>query len=104
MLTSFPVYLLLDISSSMTGAPLAALNNAISEIFQYAQSDPLLDDTVMLCVISFSNDARVEVPLAHPTEVRAPELQAGGTTNYAPALRLLRSTIASDVAALKEKG
>ena len=101
---SFPVYLLLDVSSSMSGGPIASLNDNIFEIRQHMLLDPLLADSALLSVISFANDARVEVPLSHPLEVHAPLMHARGVTNYAPALRLLRSTISEDVQALKMQG
>lgn len=104
MSISFPMYLLLDVSASMAGAPLRALNGATAEVAELIQSDARLSEEVMLCIISFSNDARIELPLDHPTEIQMPKLNARGGTNYAPPLRLLRETVARDVPALKAQG
>jgi uncharacterized protein YegL len=59
---------------------------------------------VKLCIISFSDDARIEVPLTNLMEVLPPQLTPRGGTRFAPALQLLRSTISRDVEALKGEG
>lgn len=61
-----PVYLGLDVSGSMDGAPIAAVNRAMDEILpalrQAGGDNPFAE--LQVCVITFGQGARVHLPLA----------------------------------------
>jgi uncharacterized protein YegL len=103
--TKVPVYLLLDVSYSMGGTPLVALNHALRDLVRSLQEEPETSDLIMLCIISFSDDAQVDMPLTALTDIKeVPHLAARGGTSYVPALQLLRSTIERDIPSLKAEG
>jgi uncharacterized protein YegL len=103
--TKVPVYLLLDVSYSMGGAVLADLNRTLHDLVRSLQEEPETSDLIMLCIISFSDDAQIDMPLTALADItEAPHLAVRGGTNYVPALRLLQSTIERDIQSLKADG
>lgn len=104
-MTVLPVYLVVDTSYSLV-TELDAISKAILDLVNFLDSDPALSDNLLLSVISFSDDARVVVPLAPPSALvdRMPLLTASGGTNYGAALRLLRQVIQRDIGDLKTGG
>lgn len=100
---AIPLYFVVDCSYSMTeGDRLGAVNRYLSEFLQEASSNPLLRQTIFLSIISFSDDANVELPLTRVDSVRTyPRIEARGGTSYGAAFRLLRKCLTMDVDALK---
>jgi len=58
-----PVYLCLDSSYSMSGAPIEAVNKGLQALVDMLRQDPFALETVYLSVIQFSSEARHTVPL-----------------------------------------
>lgn len=98
-----PFYIMCDVSGSMS-REMPALNRAMRELFASIARDPIIDDTVMISIIAFDHVARVEVPLAAPSEGGTPELCAGGGTSFAAAWECYAEAVAGDYAALKAEG
>ena len=84
-----PVYLLIDVSGSMDGEPIQAVNNGIQQLVADLRTDPRALETAWLSVITFSDDARQVVPLTDLESFQVPELVADGMTALGPALSLL---------------
>ena len=92
-----PVYLVLDCSGSMTGAPIEAVRQGMKTLLGELKSDPQALETVFLSVITFDSSARQIVPLTELMLVKEPDFQATGTTALGAALRLLSDSIDKDV-------
>lgn len=93
-----PVYLLLDCSGSMAGAPIEAVRRGVELFAQEVQSDPFAQETVHVAVITFDSDARMVTHGLVPIEqFHAPQLSASGSTSLSKALRVLQESLDRDV-------
>lgn len=92
-----PVYLVLDCSGSMTGAPIEAVRQGMKTLLGELKSDPQALETVFLSVITFDTTARQVIPLTELMLVKEPPFQATGTTALGAALRLLSDCIDKEV-------
>jgi len=101
-----PVYVLLDSSASMAGAPIEAVNEGLIQLYNQLLDTPSAVETVWISVIVFGTDARVQWPLVPITESRAVSLSAEGTTSLGAALKLLELSLDYDikVGSMTEKG
>lgn len=99
----FLFYLLVDVSYSMAN-DIAELNRKILEFRDKFRAEPILEDVTRLSIISFSDDAKVEVPLGNFAEAHIPDnlLSPRGGTSFAAAFRSLLDAIKSDARNLKE--
>lgn len=94
-----PIYLVLDTSGSMDGAPINAVNQGL-QVFQNAlKADPRALETAFVSVITFCADAEQVVPLTDIQSFTCPPLTAGGTTAFGAGLRLLEECIRREVVA-----
>ncbi len=100
-----PVYFAIDVSASMAGAAIEALNLQLREMVLMLQEDPIVAESTWLSVIAFSDGAQVVLPLSPVFEASAlPALRVGGPTAYGPALRLLGQRIEQDAHRLRDQG
>lgn len=100
-----PFYLVCDESASMAGAPIDAINSSLPDVHAEIGSNPVVADKTRFCLIGYSDQAEVLLPLADlSTLTSMPKLQAGGGTRYGPALDLLFDTISRDAAELDRAG
>lgn len=93
-----PVYLLLDTSGSMNGAPLEAVKSGVQVMINSLRQNPQAIETAWLSVITFDSTARQLVPLTDLSSFQMPALTASGTTAFGQALRLVASCIDREVA------
>jgi len=101
----FPIYLALDVSGSMAGMVIEELNQGLSNIFSAIVAEPSVVEKVRICVISFAQETKVEMPLSDLREVTVvPRLSAGGPTVYSHLFDSLKVLIEHDVATLKAAG
>ncbi len=98
-----PFYLILDVSSSMSGEE-ATLNSAVADLIRDIQKDPVVDDLVMLSIITFNHGARTVVPLGSPSELVLPRFSADGGTNYSAAFTEYHRVYEQDRARLRRQG
>ena len=82
-----PVYLLLDVSGSMFGDAIGAVENGVQTLHSALMSDPHALETAYLSVITFSDSAEQVVPLTELSQFVPPQLQAGGMTSLDAALK-----------------
>lgn len=100
-----PFYLVCDESSSMSGEPVEAINRSLPWLHREIGGDPRVSGRARFCLVSFSHEAHVLLPLADLSAVTSiPALTPGGGTSYRVVLDLLRETIDKDVAALRHDG
>ncbi|MDS0132733.1 MULTISPECIES: VWA domain-containing protein [unclassified Amycolatopsis] len=98
-----PFYLIVDVSSSMSG-DIGELRTALDDMVQAILEDPVVDDLVMLGIITFNHTATTVVPLCPPSEVNVPALQASGGTSYGAAFHEFKRAFDADRARLKGQG
>ena len=101
-----PVYLLLDVSGSMMGEPITAVENGVSMLVTALRGDPYAMETAYLSVITFDNSARQLVPLTDLTSFQEPALEASGATYLGEAMELVADKIDKEVikTTFEEKG
>jgi len=92
-----PVYILLDVSGSMTGEPIEAVKNGIKTMTSALRQDPYALETAYLSVITFNNEANQVVPLTELAVFQEPQITASGTTAIGDALSLLSDCIDREV-------
>jgi uncharacterized protein YegL len=93
----FPFYVCLDISASMAGAPIDAVNSQLPVLRSKLGEDPAVAEVIRLGVITFSDVARDLLPLCDLSLVETvPTVTAQGRTSYAAAFDHLRQTIEDD--------
>ena len=93
-----PVYLVLDISGSMTGEPIEAVKNGVQVLVSTLRQDPYALETAFLSVITFDSTARQIVPLTELSMFQMPDIHATGTTSLGEALSLLANKVNTEVA------
>lgn len=98
-----PFYLICDVSYSMIN-DMNALNDGVSRLRQSIVAEPLVDDVAHIALMTFSDTAKVVMPLSQMSETAMPTLSVEGGTNYGQAFQELARTIPGDAAALKAQG
>ena len=92
-----PIYLLIDTSGSMAGAPIQAVNEGM-KIFQKAiQEDPHALETAHVSIITFGGSATQVNELQAADTFQAPRFNASGGTPLGDALLLLDQCIEREV-------
>lgn len=86
MARRLPVYLVLDVSGSMTGEPIAAVQHGVETLVTALMSDPQALESAYLSVITFSSDVKQLVPLTELAKFTTPVLKVGCMTNLGEAL------------------
>ncbi len=94
-----PIYLLLDTSGSMAGAPIQAVNQGVSLLYNELMNDPSAIETVYIGVITFDSRVDIVTPLTELTQFTPPNLNAGGSTSLGGALRILNDVLNRDIVA-----
>lgn len=92
-----PVYLVLDVSGSMTGEPIEAVRQGVKALLSDLRADPQALETAYLAVITFGSEAIQHSPLTELTAFQEPVLSACGTTAFGAALTVLRKSIEDEV-------
>jgi uncharacterized protein YegL len=98
-----PFYLLCDISFSMY-REMTALHEGVRRLRQAIVAEPVVDDVAQVCIITFSDTAKVVVPLGPMSASEVPAFTAENLTDYGAAFRTLAQTIDQDRARLLEGG
>ena len=84
-----PVYLLVDVSGSMSGEPIESVKNGLQMLVSALRKDPQALETAYLSVITFGSEAKQIVPLTELAAFQVPEISAGGCTVLGEALDLV---------------
>jgi uncharacterized protein YegL len=98
-----PFYLICDVSLSMTN-DMRALNDHLQRLKRAILADPLVNDVAYVAIMTFSDIAKVVMPLGRMSEQHVPVLSPESGTNYGSAFRLLAQTVAQDTAELRTRG
>lgn len=93
-----PVYLLLDTSGSMSGAPIESVRRAVDQCIQEIQQDPQSQETAYLGIITFGGEAKfVTKGLVPAAGFIPPVISAEGQTPLGQALWLLVESLDKDI-------
>ncbi|TAJ09369.1 VWA domain-containing protein [Marinilabiliaceae bacterium JC017] len=92
-----PVYLVLDVSASMTGEPIEAVKNGMKTLVAALRQDPYALETANLSVLTFNHEAKQEVPLTELSLFQEPVIKASGQTGLGAVLLLLSERIDREV-------
>lgn len=84
-----PVYLLVDVSGSMSGEPIESVKNGLQMLVSALRKDPQALETAYLSVITFGSAAKQIVPLSELAGFQIPEITASGCTVLGEALTLV---------------
>ncbi len=99
-----PVFLLLDVSGSMSGTKIDTLNQCVKEMIKDFQNERMSEVALKLCVITFGgNGAQLHTPLSLLKDVESEDLQASGMTPMGAALTMA-SNIINDKEQVSGKG
>jgi len=93
-----PVYLLLDVSGSMSGEPIEAVKTGVQTLVSTLRQDPYALETAFLSVITFDSNAKQVAPLTELATFQTPSISASGTTALGDALGLLADRVEAEVA------
>jgi uncharacterized protein YegL len=91
--TIFPVFILLDVSASMAGGPIEAVNSALPDLKKEMLSNPTVGEIARVALITFSDAARTVIPLCDLADADLPEIMVEGGTNFAAGFREARTSI-----------
>jgi len=92
-----PVYLLLDVSGSMSGAPIMAVEQGVQLLHNELMGQPQAVEMVYLSVITFASSANQIIPLTAITSFVPPPLSAGGGTALGGAMRELARALDNEI-------
>jgi uncharacterized protein YegL len=97
MARRLPVYLVLDVSGSMSGEPIEAVKNGLQVVVSSLRQNPYALETAHLSVITFGSDANQLIPLTELSAFQIPTIAAGGSTAMGAVLKLLAQKIDTEV-------
>lgn len=92
-----PIYFLIDVSRSMTGDKMAAVNEGLQSLVNKLRKDPIALETGCISVITFSTEAQQIVPLTSVLEVQMPTIKAIGWTNLEAGLTKLLECMEEEI-------
>lgn len=100
-----PFYFVCDVSASMAGDRIDAVNDLLPTIKSALQLNTFARDLLRVGLVSFSDDVQVDLPITDLTLVEVlPLLETRGGTMFSGVLRSMRAQIQSDYALLKGDG
>ncbi|MGL6076681.1 MAG: TerY-C metal binding domain-containing protein [Fimbriiglobus sp.] len=97
MIRRLPIYLVLDVSESMAGPAIEAVERGVQTMVDALKSDPMALETVYLSVITFAREAKQIVPLTELMKFVAPPLSVRAGSAMGAGLKLLAQCIKRDV-------
>jgi len=98
--TIFPVFIVVDVSASMAGGPIEAVNEALPNLQKEMVSNPTVGEIARVALVTFSDTASTVVPLCDLAEAELPEVMVEGGTNFAAGFREVRNAITSGLGSL----
>lgn len=92
-----PIYFLIDVSRSMGGDKMAAVNEGLQGIINKLRKDPVALETGYVSIITFSTEARQVVPLTSVIDIQLPVIKALGWTNLEVGLSQLLNCMDEEI-------
>jgi len=92
-----PVYLLLDVSESMAGPAIDAVQRGVETLIQELRGNPQALETAYVSVITFAKEAKQVVPLTELLSFQTPRLSVRTGTSLGAALMKLLDCLKNEV-------
>lgn len=99
-----PVCLVLDRSGSMSGDPIRELNEGVKQFFDETSNDEATKDTLEVSIVTFGDQARVELDFGSLQRQNPPVLSADGGTSMGAAVNLSLDILTNRKATYKKLG
>lgn len=97
LIRRLPVYLVLDVSESMAGPAIEAVNKGVQTLVDSLKNNPLALETAYLSVITFARKAEQVIPLTELMRFQPPKLSVRSGSALGAALKLLMASIKKEV-------
>ena len=97
MARRLPVYLLLDVSGSMRGEPIAAVNQGVKMLADTLKTNPYALETAYLSLMTFNNVVEQIVPLTELYKFQPPVLEAKSGTYLGKAIKFLSAKAEKEI-------
>lgn len=81
-----PIYFLIDVSESMVGEPMQAVEEGMATIIKELKSDPHALETAWISIVVFAGKARTLVPLQELVQFYPPRFPVGSGTSLGAGL------------------
>jgi uncharacterized protein YegL len=81
-----PIYFLIDVSESMVGEQIQAVQEGIADVIKELKQDPYALETVHISIIIFAGKAKTLIPLTDIITFYPPKFSVGSGTNLADGL------------------
>ena len=88
-----PVILLLDVSGSMRGEKIAALNKSVEEMIASFADQTKREVEIQVSAITFGSEVKVHLPYTPAPDIKWTPLSAGGATPLADALVMAKEMV-----------
>ncbi|SUO94316.1 vWA domain-containing protein [Suttonella ornithocola] len=92
-----PIFFVLDVSESMVGMPLEALQEGMNRLIRSLRTDPYALETIYISVIAFAGKVKTLIPLTELFAFFPPKLPLGAGTAIGAALDHLSKEIDAQV-------
>lgn len=92
-----PIYFLIDTSRSMTGRKITAVNEGLSAIVNEMRKDPNAMEVGHISIITFSTEAKQELPMTSVLDIHLPKIKAIGWTNIEAGLSKLLECMEAEI-------
>ena len=88
-----PLYLLLDVSSSMEGSKIDNLNQAIRDLINSLSGEEKVEIEILISIITFGSQANLHLSPTSASKVEFSNLTANGMTSMGAALKMAKDMI-----------
>lgn len=88
-----PVVLLLDVSGSMSGAPITQLNEAVQQMIASFSNSETSEIEIQVSIITFGAQVRLHLPYTSASDIQFTPLIVDGMTPMGTALRMAKEMI-----------
>ena len=92
-----PIYLLLDTSLSMEGAPIDSVKSGVQTLVSALLRDPYALETAYISIITFNTNAEQLTPLQELSAFHMPSIEATGATCLGNGLSMVSQCIKAEV-------
>lgn len=90
---ALPVILMLDVSGSMTGAPIATLNESVKKMLESFSKDDSANAEIQVSVVTFGGNAELKFPLVNAANIQWSDMTASGGTPLGSAISIVEKLV-----------
>lgn len=90
---ALPVILMLDVSGSMTGMPIATLNESVKKMLESFSKDDSANAEIQVSVVTFGGNAELKLPLTNVANIQWSDMTASGGTPLGSAISIVEKLV-----------